>query len=55
MRCCTNPPVQLVDVCDGLMYLHSEGLVHGDLNKVRAFLLLPPLALVLKFYERTMS
>jgi serine/threonine protein kinase len=31
----TLTPCQLSDVADGLVYLHSHGIVHGDLKGVR--------------------
>lgn len=36
-----------MDVCDGLIYLHSEGFTHGDLKGVCLYLFF--FALVLTF------
>lgn len=31
-------PLQLIEVAEGLIYLHDRGIVHGNLNGVRAYL-----------------
>jgi hypothetical protein len=52
---CYAKPLQLLDVCEGLMYLHSEGFVHGGLNLVPISPLSRSPRINIKPYDRKMS
>lgn len=36
-----NPGIQAVGTAKGLRYLHSKGVIHGDLKPVSLLLLMP--------------